>query len=44
MHSEELPSEITRNKLTFPEHNQQFLEFVIERGGLFGVVVGVKGA
>ena len=35
------PSEIARNKLRFPDHKQQCLQFVIEGGAMFGVVVGV---
>ena len=37
MYSEELPSEIARNKLLFPDGNQKWLEFEI--GG--GVVIGI---
>ena len=37
------PSEIARNKLRFPVHKQQLLEFVIEGGAIFGVVIGVAG-
>ena len=44
MNFEELPSEIATNKSQFPEHKQRLLEFVIERSGLFGVVVAAKGA
>ena len=44
MHFEKLPSEIARNELLFPKHEQQLLKFVIECGGLIGVVVGTKGA
>ena len=43
MESEELPPEIAGNKLTFPEHIQQLLGFVIEPGGLFAIVVGAQG-
>ena len=37
------PSEVARNKLKFPAHKQQLLEFVIEVGVLFGVIVGAYG-
>ena len=35
------PSEIARNKLLFPDHKQQLLEFLIKGAVMFGVVVGV---
>ena len=44
MHFEELLSEIARNELLFPEYKQQLLGFVIQCGGLIGVVLGAKGA
>ena len=36
-------SEIAGNKLKFPVHKQQLLEFVIKCGIIFGVVVGANG-
>ena len=44
MHFEKLLAGSARNELLFPEHEQQLLEFVIECGGLFGVVVEAMGA
>ena len=41
MKNEQFPSEIARNRLPFPRHIQQLLEFLIEGGVLFGVVVEV---
>ena len=43
MYSGQFTLEIARNKLKFPAHKQQLLEFMIEAGVLFGVVVGAYG-
>ena len=39
MHFVHFPSKIAGNKLQFPAHKQQLLEFVVAGGDLFDVIV-----